>query len=90
MDIFSVQSIYTVTLWTEATFSLCELLCKKQPLLTTIQIRPIMWMDKLKKMGFFPVLDWFRALCESCVSNQNCRNFFIPVKLAPFDNRPDN
>ena len=35
--------------------------------------------------GFFPVLDRFRALRESCVANQSCHNFFIPAKLAPFD-----
>ena len=42
------------------------------------------------KNGFFPVLDRFRTLQESCVADQSCRNFFIPVKLAPFDDRPDN
>ena len=39
-----------------------------------------------KKNSFFPVLDRFRALRESCVPDQSCRNFFIPAKLAPFDN----
>ena len=41
---------------------------------------------------FFPVLlDRFRALRESCVlADQSCCNFFIPVKLTPFDDRPDD
>ena len=43
-----------------------------------------------KKNGFFPVLDRFRGLHESCVADQSCRNFFIPPKLAPFDDRPDD
>ena len=30
------------------------------------------------KTGFFPVLDWFRALCESCVANRSCSNFLFP------------
>ena len=80
------------------TLLLCELSCKKYPLPTTIQIRPEMWMNKLKKPGVFPVLDQFRALhknnrlvlCKSCVAVQSCHNFFILAKLAPFDNRPDN
>ena len=40
--------------------------------------------------GFFPVLDRFRTLPESFVADQSCRNFFIPTKLAPFDDRPDD
>ena len=38
--------------------------------------------------GFFPVFIWFRGLLESCVADQSCRNFFIPTKLAPVDDRP--
>ena len=64
------------TLQTEATFSLCELACEKQPLLTTVQIHPEIWTNKLKKNVFFPVIDWFRTLRESCVADQSCRNFF--------------
>ena len=47
--------------------------------------------DKLKK-GFFPVLDRFRALRESCVADQSCRNiyFFFFAELAPFDDKPDD
>ena len=45
------------------------------------------WTNKLKN-GFFPVLDRFRGLRESCVADQNCRNFLIPAKLAPFDDIP--
>ena len=36
------------------------------------------------KNRYFPVLDRFRALHESCVADQSCP-FFISVKLAPFD-----
>ena len=80
------------TLRAEATFSLCELACEKEPLPTTIQICPEIWTNKLKN-GFFPVLDLFRALRkqhESCVADQSCRNFFILMKLAPFDDGPDD
>ena len=48
------------------------------------------WMNKLKKQVFFPVLDQFRALRESSVADQSCRNFFIPAKLVPFEDRPDD
>jgi len=42
------------------------------------------------KNRFFPVLDQFRALRESCVADQSCCNIFIPVELATFDDRPDD
>ena len=41
-----------------------------------------------KKTVFFPALNRLRALRDSCVADQSCRNFFIPAKLAPFDDRP--
>ena len=53
---------------------------------------PEIWTDKLKN-GFFPVLDRFRALREQhefCVADQSCHNFFILMKLAPFDDGPDD
>ena len=56
------------TLRAEATFSLCELLCEKYPLPTTVQICPEIWTNRFKKVGFFPVLDRFRTLHESCVN----------------------
>ena len=40
-----------------------------------------------EKTVFFPVLNRFKALRDSCVADQSCRNFFIPAKLAPFDDR---
>ena len=40
-----------------------------------VQILPEIWTNELKNV-FFSVLDWFGALCESCVGNQSCRNFF--------------
>ena len=33
--------------------------------------------EKNFKKGFFPVLDWFRALRESCISDQSCCNFLF-------------
>jgi len=64
------------TLWAEAIFSLCELVCEsslhRQPFKSVKKSGQI----KLKN-GIFTVLDWFRALCESCVADQSCHNFFI-------------
>ena len=57
--------------------------------LATVQIRPEIWTNKLKKR-FFPVLDRFRPLRESCVADLSCRNFFLSAKLAAFDDRPDD
>ena len=50
------------TLRAEATFSQCEMASEKQPLPTTVQIRPKIWTNKLKKNGVFLFLDRFRAL----------------------------
>ena len=57
--------------------------------LATVQIRPEIWTNKLKKR-FFPVLDRFRPLREFCVADLSCRNFFLSAKLAAFDDRPDD
>ena len=76
----------TYTLRAGATFALCELSCEKQPLPTTVQIRPEVWTNKLKKRDV-PLLDRFRELRDSCVADQSGRIFFII--LAPFDDRPD-
>ena len=65
LDAFAIAP----TLRAEATFSLCELSCEKQPLPTTVQIRPEIWTNKFKN-GFSPVFDRFRALRESCVADQ--------------------
>ena len=65
----------TYTLRAGATFALCELSCEKYSLPTTVQIRPEIWTNKLKKRDFL-LLDRFRALRESCVSDQSCRIFF--------------
>ena len=46
--------------------------------------------EEIKKNVFFPVLDRFRALRESCIADQSCRHFFIPSKLTPFYNRPND
>ena len=59
------------TLWAEVTFR-CGSWCAKSS-----QIRPEIWTNKLKN-GFFPVLDRFRALRESCVADQSCRIFLFP------------
>ena len=58
--------------------------------LATVQIRPEIWTNKLKKRVFFPVLDRFRPLRESCVADLSCHNFFLSAKLAAFDDRPDD
>ena len=50
------------TLRAEATFSQCEMASEKQPLPTTVRIRPKIWTNKLKKNGVFLFLDRFRAL----------------------------
>ena len=42
------------------------------------------------KNRFIPVLDRFRVLHESCIADQSCLHFFIPWKLASFDNRPND
>ena len=64
------------TLWAEAIFSLCELACE-----SSLHRQPFKSVQKSGqinlKNGLFPVLDWFRALRESCVADQSCRNFFI-------------
>ena len=31
-----------------------------------------------------------RVLCECCVLDQSCGNFFIRAKVAPFDDRTDD
>ena len=36
------------------------------------------------KNGFFPVLDQFRALRESCVANQSCHSYLFPRNLHHF------
>ena len=41
-----------------------------------------------KKQVFF-LFERFRALHEFSVANQSCHNLNNPVKLAPFDDRPD-
>ena len=47
------------------------------------QICPEISTNKLKN-GFFPVLDRFRALHESCVANQSCHNFLLLQNLRHF------
>ena len=83
------------TLRAEATFSLFELsprIVVRNVASTDNSSNPSgeIWTNKLKNGVFFPVLDRFRALRESCVADQSCRNFFIPAKLAPFDDRPED
>ena len=82
-------TVHTLTtLRAEATFSLCELLCEKYPLPTTVQIRPEIWTNRLKKVGFF----LFLTGLEHCVTLAGIRIvaiFFNPTKLVPFDDRPD-
>ena len=65
------------TLWAEAAFLLCELAWEKYSLCE----QPFKSVQKsgrinLKKR-FFPVLDLFRALRESCVADQSCRNYLL-------------
>ena len=50
------------------------------------------WSGRInEKNEFFPVLDRFRALRKSCVADQKLSQFFyIPAKLAPFDDRHDD
>ena len=57
--------------------------------LATVQIRPEIWTNKLKKAVFFLFLIGFRPFREPCVADQSCRNFFLSAKLAAFDDRPD-
>ena len=61
------------TLRAEATFC-CVSWCVKSS--QSSQIRPEIWMNKLKN-SFFPVLDQFRALRESCIAAQNCCIFLF-------------
>ena len=50
---------------------------KSNRLLTTVQIRPEIWTNKLQKKRVFPVIDRFRALLESCLADQSCHNSFF-------------
>ena len=80
-----------MTLRAEATFSLCELSWEKWPLPKTVQIRPEIWMNKLKN-GFFPVLGRFKSLRESCMSLMSqvrVDAIFLFPQNSPFDNRSD-
>ena len=81
------------TLQAEATFSLCEPVCEKYSLPTTIQTHPEIWKNKLKKQAFscsWPVWSTVWVLHSSCVADQSWWYFFIPSKLAPFDDTPDD
>ena len=50
---FHTNNAAPATLRAEVTFSQCELACEKQPLPTTVQIRPEIWTNKLRKRIFF-------------------------------------